>query len=134
MILGDVEFTIFYAWQNDTPARYNRYLIRDVLENATKNIRNDALIEDSPRLDYDTRGVSGTPEIAATVFGKIKRCAVFIADMTFVGSTQPIVAREQEKLLPNPNVMLELGYAAATIGWVTVHVVKRYLPSWISSA
>jgi hypothetical protein len=42
-----MELTSFYAWQNDTPNQFNRFLIRDVLEGASKSIRNDASVEDS---------------------------------------------------------------------------------------
>ena len=119
------EPTVFYAWQNDTPSKSNRYLIRDLLEGASKSIRNDAIVEDSPRLDYDTRGISGTPEIASTIFSKIKQCAVFVADVTFVGAALSMVPNSERKLLPNPNVMLELGFASATVGWERIIAVMN---------
>ena len=117
-----MELTIFYAWQNDTPKQVNRFLIRDVLNSVSKSISNDALIEDSPRLDHDTLGVSGTPEITSTIFSKIKRSAVFVADVTFIGASS---SSSEGKLIPNPNVMLELGFASATVGWERIVTVMN---------
>ena len=123
--LLNMELTIFYAWQNDTPKQVNRYLIREMLNIVSKSIRNDASVEDSPRLDHDTLGVSGTPEITSTIFSKIKRCAVFVADVTFVGASLSTTASREGKRLPNPNVMLELGFASATVGWERIIVVMN---------
>jgi len=110
------DFTIFYAWQSDLNPSQNRYLIRDAAKAAVKRIIAAAEIEDSPRLDSDTQNVAGTPEIAATIFGKIDVCGAFLCDVSFVGSSSAPDPK-QKKLLPNPNVLLELGYAAARIGW-----------------
>jgi hypothetical protein len=96
-----MELTVFYAWQNDAPSQLNRFLIRDVLEGASKSIRNDASVEDSPRLDHDTLGVSGTPEITSTIFSTIKQCAVFVADVTLVGASLSMAPSRERKLLPN---------------------------------
>jgi hypothetical protein len=120
-----MELTVFYAWQNDTPGQFNRFFIREMLEGASKSIRNDASVEDSPRIDNDTRGVAGTPEITSTIFSKIKQCAVFVADLTFVGASTSMGLNSGQKLLPNPNVMLELGFAAATVGWERIIAVMN---------
>ncbi len=110
------EMTVFYAWQNDLPSRTNRYFIRDAAKAAVNRLSADADIDDSPRLDSDTQNVPGTPDIAATIFSKIDRCGIFLCDLSFVGSTASHDARP-EKHIPNPNVLLELGYAAARISW-----------------
>jgi hypothetical protein len=120
-----MKLTVFYAWQSDTPSQFNRFLIRDLLNGAIKSIRNDASVEDAPRLDHDTRGVSGTPEITSTIFSKIKRCAVFVADVTFVGASISTALNGERKLIPNPNVMLELGFASATVGWERIITVMN---------
>lgn len=99
-----MEKTLFYAWQNDTEPTCNRYFIRDSLKKALAQLSDDESVEDSPRLDHDTAGVPGTPTIADTIFEKIEKANIFVADVTFVGSGG-------EKKLPNPNVMIELGYA-----------------------
>ena len=110
-----MDFTIFYAWQSDRPQTTNRYLIRDAAKDAVKRIGSDADVEDSPRLDHDTKDVPGTPEIAGTIFRKIQESGAFIADLTFIGASDQ--RDGDKKLLPNPNVLLELGYAARSIGW-----------------
>lgn len=110
-----MEFTIFYAWQSNRPQNTNRYLVRDAAKEAVKRIGRDADVEDSPRLDHDTKDVPGTPEIAGTIFRKIQESGAFIADLTFIGATD--LHDSDKKLLPNPNVLLEPGYAARSIGW-----------------
>ena len=49
-------------------------------------------------------------EISQTILKKIGTCAVMVADVT------PI-ATKGDKSLPNPNVMVELGYAMSSIGF-----------------
>jgi hypothetical protein len=110
-----MDFTVFYAWQSDRLQNTHRYLIRAAAKEALKRIGRDVDLEDSPRLDHDTKDVPGTPEIAGTIFRKIQESGAFIADLTFIGATD--LHDGNKKLLPNPNVLLELGYAARSIGW-----------------
>jgi hypothetical protein len=117
-----MDFKIFYAWQSDRSQKNHRYLIRDVASEAVKRIGRDADIEDSPRLDHDTQDVSGTPEIAGTIYKKIEDSSIFLADLTFVGSVD---LTDAKKLVPNPNVTLELGYAARSIGWERIICVMN---------
>jgi hypothetical protein len=112
-----LEFKVFYSWQNDRPTNRNRYFIRDATEVAIKRLASDLVFEHSPRLDHDTLDVSGSPEIVGTIINKIRTSAVFLADLTFVGSSGGEEGVDKPRLLPNPNVLLELGYAAATLGW-----------------
>src|ERR1017187_6171778 len=53
----------------------HRYLIRDAANEAVKRIGKDAEIEDSPRLDHDTQDVSGTREIAGTIYRRSRTAA-----------------------------------------------------------
>jgi hypothetical protein len=119
-----VELTVFYAWQSDRPEDSNRFLIRDAAKKAIKSVLKDADIDESPRLDHDTKDVPGLAEVAGTIFRKIEGCGLFLADLTFVGSSE---AREdkESKLLPNSNVVLELGYAARSVGWERVIAVMN---------
>jgi hypothetical protein len=57
-----MNFTIFYAWQSDRPENTHRYLIREAAKEAVKRIARDVDVEDSPRLDHDTKDVPGTPD------------------------------------------------------------------------
>ncbi len=99
------EFVVFYAWQSDRPERFNRYLIRFALNFAAKNISADPTVGIRVRIDADTEGVDGHCPVTETILKKIAVCDAFVPDLTFVAST------EAGKLIPNPNVMLEYGYA-----------------------
>ncbi|MDB6172074.1 MAG: hypothetical protein JWL59_1385 [Chthoniobacteraceae bacterium] len=110
------DLTMFYAWQSDRVKNDHQYFIRDAARVAIKRVRADGDIDDSPRLDSDTQNVAGTPEIAATIFGKIDKAGLFLGDVSFVSYVAP-VNDASPKLLPNPNVLIELGYAAARLGW-----------------
>src|SRR5438874_2298536 len=120
-----MEQTIFFSWQSDLPE--TRSVIRSALERAVKTLHRDGSIEDAARLDQDTQGVAGWPDISATIFDKIKRCGVLVADLTPING--PIA---QYRLTPNPNVLLELGYALATgMGRLRIVCVvnSAYLPN-----
>jgi len=62
-------------------------------------------------------GIAGTPEVATVMFEKIDRCALFVADTTLVGTIPPLDPKDSPKRVPNPNVSLEMGYAAGRVGW-----------------
>src|SRR3954462_960233 len=115
-----MEYTIFYSWQTDSPERSNRAFIRDCLKDAAAAISANAKIEPSPRVDSGMEGVCGTPEVASVMFQKIDKCAVFVGDMTLVGAIEPSKHGKERKRVPNPNVLLEMGYAASRIGWQRV--------------
>jgi hypothetical protein len=102
--------TVFYSWQSDSPPKANRYFIQSALERAAKTLALKDSIAIEPVVDRDTRNVAGAPRITETIFAKIDRAAVFVADVTIVGSTVAKTAKER-KALPNPNVLMELGYA-----------------------
>ena len=102
-------FVVFYSWQNDTDKVFNKHFIRDALKIALKRMKKDEGLYPAPRLDQDTKNVTGTPEIASTIFNKIRTCSVFVADVTFSGTVMD--SEKQPKQTPNANVLLELGYA-----------------------
>jgi len=95
----------FYAWQSDTPAKINKDFIRRALDSATERINADRSLGVEIKIDSDTQGVPGTPPVTATILDKIAHCDLFIPDVTFVART------EGGKLVPNPSVMIEYGYA-----------------------
>jgi len=111
--------SVFYSWQSDRPEDLCHYLIRDAANRALKDIGAANEVEVVPRLDHDTKGEAGMPEIADTILRKIQQAGFFLADVTFVGET------EKQKLIPNPNVLLELGFAARAIGWKRIICVMN---------
>ena len=98
---------VFWSWQDDSPGNANRHFIREALAAAVAAIEGDYEAEDAdrPELDHDTKGVAGALEIVPTLMSKIAASAVFVADVTPVGETA------KGKALPNPNVMVELGWS-----------------------
>lgn len=96
---------VFYAWQSDRPTTINRNFIRKALDEAAKRITGDASVGVDVLIDADTEGVVGTPPVTETILGKIAASDVFVPDLTFVAET------DAGKLIPNPNVMIEYGYA-----------------------
>lgn len=118
-----MDFTLFFAWQSDSPLDDNKHLIRDAAKAALKRVTGDEHVEESPRLDHDTKGLSGTPEVAAAIFSKIERAGMFLGDVTFVGSSKSHDGRE--KKLPNMNVAIETGYAGKAVGWERVILVMN---------
>lgn len=103
---------VFWSWQSDTLEKNNRYFVRDALERAVQIVANDLDLDeaDRPEVDHDTAGEPGLVAIVDTIFDKISKAAVFVGDLTYVGKS------DQGKLLPNPNVMIELGHAITSLG------------------
>lgn len=104
-----MQCVVFYSWQSDHPNSVNRGLIQDALEKAAKEIRDDDSILVDPVVDRDTVGVPGSPDITATIFSKIDKAQIFVCDVT-------IVNQHSHREAPNPNVLIELGYAIRALG------------------
>lgn len=103
--------TIFYSWQSDLPNNTNRSFIHTALEAAAKSVRNDQSLRVEPVIDRDTEGVPGSPDISSTILGKIEMCQVFVCDVSLIN-----IEAVKSRPTPNPNVLIELGYAFSTLG------------------
>ena len=103
------KYTIFYSWQSDLPNATNRGFIEKSLENSAKAIRTDDSLKVEPVVDRDIQGVPGSPDIGRTILDKIDQAHIFVADIS-------IINRGEKRLSPNPNVLIELGYAMKTLG------------------
>lgn len=97
--------TIFYAWQSDLPSECNLDLIESALEEAARQLREEPSVEWEPAVDRDTKGVPGSPDVPGSIFEKIVAADVVVFDVS-IG-----IRAEACRPCPNPNVMLELGYA-----------------------
>ncbi len=62
-------------------------------------------VRETLHLDQDIQGITGSPDLVRTIFEKIEKSAVVVADVTIVGAT------DAGKKLINSNVAIELGYA-----------------------
>jgi hypothetical protein len=108
--------TVFYSWQSDLDPKLNRNLIEDALGRALKAIKKEATTIE-PVLDRDTSGMPGSPAIADTIFNKIATADVFVADVSIINSGV------EGRKTPNPNVLLELGFAISELGWDRILLV-----------
>lgn len=104
-------FKIFYSWQSDLPQNKTKLFIRECIDEAITLALDSEAIE--AVRDEATLGTTGSPDIVDTLFSKIDECDLFIADVTLCFTED----EEKVKRSPNPNVMLELGYAVKTLGW-----------------
>lgn len=105
------KFKIFYSWQSDLPGSKTRNFIRECIDEAIELAQESEAIE--AERDEATMGTTGSPDIVATLFSKIDNCDLFISDLSLCFTED----QHHEKKSPNPNVMVELGYAVKTLGW-----------------
>jgi hypothetical protein len=101
---------VFYSWQSDLPNASNRGFIEKALKKAVKEIADDESIGVEPVIDRDTAGVGGSPEISGTIFEKIAKADVFVVDVSIINKDA------KGRKVPNPNVLIELGYAFKALG------------------
>ena len=115
--------TVFFSWQTDLPSKENRNFIEKALKNAIKKIASDTEVEEAIReeleMDQDTLGVPGSPAIVETILKKIDRATIFLADLTFVGK------RLDGRPTPNPNVLIEYGWALKSLGLTRILTVMN---------
>lgn len=105
-------YKVFYSWQSDK-VKVRRSIFRE-LKKVQKSLLKEGLVL---HIEQDTSERIGTKNIEEEVLHKIRNCDAFVADLT------PICKIDAEKgshkfakLIPNPNVMYECGYALSQIG------------------
>lgn len=108
---------VFYSWESDLPGKTNRNLILDALERACKEVGADAEVE--PVVDRDTLNVPGSPNISETILAKIEDADAFVADVSIINPARSPSCRPT----PNPNVLVELGYAIRRLGYARIVLV-----------
>lgn len=87
-------------------------MIEACLERAIGLLQADAEVDLADRelaMDKDTLHVPGSPAIAETIYSKIDRSAVFLSDLTY------IAFRPSGGGIPNPNVLIEHGWALKSL-------------------
>lgn len=105
---------IFFSWQVDRLSLTGRNLIERALGDAIVALKADADIDPAYRelvIDRDTSGVPGSPPLVETIFAKVDAATAFLSDLTYVAS------RADGRLMPNPNVLLEHGWALRALTW-----------------
>lgn len=108
-----MKFSVFYSWQSDLPNNTNRGFIDTVLAKTVKDMRVTDHYDVVPSVDRDTSGVPGAPNISETILEKIRGCDAFVADISIVTGDKD----QGQRPSPNPNVLIELGYAISELGW-----------------
>jgi len=103
---------VFYSWRSDLPNSTNRGFIQRALETAASAVAGDDTVAVEPVIDHDTEGVAGSPEIAGTIFAKIAAADVVVVDVSIINKAA------DGRPTPNPNVLIELGYALKALGYV----------------
>ncbi|MEM7373903.1 MAG: hypothetical protein AAF587_35100 [Bacteroidota bacterium] len=120
-------YRIFYSYQSDIDEELNDGFIQDVLDNIKQELKGQYEIE----IDRGMRGTPGNPPLAAEMFKKADTCDIFIGDVTFTSSRKKYLSKQlialkkrnkelvwrdlkkEEKMSPNPNVLLETGHSWA---------------------
>ena len=106
-----MKIKLFYSWQSDTSPKTNKDFIEEAVQSALGRLNTSDDIELDVAFDRDTLGIPGSPEIARSILEKIDQCSLFLGDVTIISKT------ESGKPTPNPNVLIELGYAAGRKSW-----------------
>jgi hypothetical protein len=117
---------VFWSWQDDSPSKTNRYFIKEALEEAINALEGEFELDDAdrPALDHDTKGIPGAAEIVPVIMEKIAASAIFVADVT------PVARTTDGKAIPNPNVLVELGWSLNKPGWARQIYVLNTADGW----
>ena len=111
---GEDSYKVFYSWQSGNRTARNR--IAKALDKAKEQLQEEGILIE---ITQDTNGRVGTQNIDKEVLQKIRDCDIFIADVTpilMANEEDEETGIKQAKLIPNPNVMYESGYALAHKG------------------
>ena len=101
---------IFFSWQSDLDSKTHRNFIEKCIKKSIKSINKNEDLHIFVEYDRDTLGLLGTPDISSSIFDKIRKCALFVADISNIASNS-------QRSIPNPNVLIELGFAINVLGW-----------------
>lgn len=103
------KITVFYCWQSDIPGQ------REMIENELK--AQSLILQEEYGcaiiIDQDDKGTAGMISVSDGLLDKIRNADIFVCDITPVTKIKKKGGgkKGREKLMPNSNVMFELGYA-----------------------
>jgi hypothetical protein len=105
---------VFFAWQSEILKQANRHSIEASLRAAASRVERSFAERDlTIHIDKDTKDRAGTVAVADTILEKIEASDVFLGDVTITnGQYAP-----PNRLSPNANLLLELGFAVGVLGW-----------------
>lgn len=112
-----MDYKVFYSWQSDLDPETNEQFIEEALKNAIGILNKDSSLDVNLVFDRDIAHVPGSPEIAATILAKIEGSDIFVGDVSIINSqhSQEVAGTKNIRKTPNPNVLVELGYALKTL-------------------
>lgn len=112
--MDEKEIIVFYSWQSNSPRSTNLAAIRNSLRVASSTVE-AKLVKQNIKITVDeaTRNVPGSPNIPNTIAEKIEASNIFVCDVTPIAKSTD----NPPEGIPNPNVVFELGYAVAHLGW-----------------
>ena len=96
------------------PNAKNRNLIEACLKKAIKLLENEIDEVSEISIESDSRNDTGTPNLVESIFEKIETCDILVADLSIIN------AESNCRPTPNPNVLLEVGFAAKAISWSNI--------------
>lgn len=123
-------FKVFFSWQSDVPAVH--VAMRKMICEANEAVSRTLHVEVA--YDEATRDVPGSPDIEKCLMEKIFQCDVFVADITPLAWKSTLNKKKDDeaknekddiKLMPNPNVLYELGLAVAIKGWDNIVLLRK---------
>lgn len=98
------QYKIFFSWQSDN--KEAKKTLNSVLNTVVKQLKREAIAIEI----IEGGGGEGFISIEDAVRMKIQKCDIFIGDVTPVGKVT-----KKKKLLPNANVMYEMGIATESM-------------------
>jgi hypothetical protein len=121
---GIMSLSIFFSWQADAPPKTGRNFIESALQVAVRDFSGEIGVEEADRrpfaIDSHTRGVGGTPPIVDTIFKKIDAAAIVVVDLTLTG-----MRLDDKRRTPNPNVLVEYGWALKSVGHTRIITIMN---------
>jgi hypothetical protein len=121
-------YKVFFSFQMDTKDKYCKGFIQKAIEIAIQKFKSEGV---EVSLDFGFRGTPGTPLLIEEMLKKSSESDMVIVDLTFTSAKEWLdaelidedathqwlsIPKVSRKLSPNPNVLLETGYAWAKKG------------------
>jgi hypothetical protein len=112
---------VFDIWQSDLPRRTNSGLIRRALTDAANRLNTEFAAQGlSVVVDHATRNMPGSRNIPLMIQEKIRAADALVADVTTINGGAVLegeAAGQVVRPVANPNVLFELGFGVALLGW-----------------
>lgn len=131
-----MKYKVFFAFQMDIDDKFGKGFIQSAIEITTQKIKKDGI---ELILDYGFKNVPGTTVLIDEMLKKSRESDMVLVDLTFTSSKNRFFGKKYsflkkeihisdqavDKKSPNPNVLLETGYAWAQKGHYRTLVVMN---------